>query len=57
MTISLAAVLLCEEPGTDYRSAFLRAIDEYNDFGAAVFSAKLRVDPTTALNLYGLKVS
>ena len=38
------------------RSAFLKAVQEYNNFGVATANPKLRVTEDAALELYALKV-
>ena len=39
----------------DYKAAFLKAIEEYNNFGVACTQAKLRIDDSLALSLLGFK--
>ena len=38
------------------QSAFMAAVEEFNTYGAAVFSGKHRIDSAAALQLYGFKV-
>ena len=38
-----------------FKLAFLKAIEEYNQFGQAAFSSRFRVDEQTALQMYGFK--
>ena len=38
------------------RSAFLKAVQEYNNFGVATANPKLRVTEDAALELYAMKV-
>lgn len=39
----------------DYKAAFLKAVEEYNNFGVACTQAKLRIDDSLALSLLGFK--
>lgn len=39
----------------DWKSAFLEAVAEYNDYYLASSNAKYRIDYTTALTMYGFK--
>lgn len=39
----------------DFKTAFMAAIDEYNQFGQSNFSSRCRVDDTTASQLYGFR--
>ena len=39
-----------------FKSAFMAAVEEFNGYGVAAFSAKHRIDSATALQLYGFKV-
>lgn len=41
----------------NFKGAFLQAVDEFNNYGQAVFSAKVKIDTNSALQLYGFKVS
>lgn len=53
---SVLRLLLPEDPSLDFKTAFLNAVDEYNNYGAATIFTKLKVDENSALQLYGLKV-
>ncbi|CAK9060883.1 Uncharacterized protein SCF082_LOCUS31987, partial [Durusdinium trenchii] len=44
------------DPALNFKSAFLKAVDEFNGYGSAVFSSKSRIDSNTALQLYGFTV-
>ena len=55
-------VVTIQEPskyvGTDaFRNAFLRSIDEYNNYGVAATNTKYQMSHDTAVLLYGFKVS
>ena len=41
----------------NYKGAFMQAVEEFNSYGTAVYSAKTRIDPNAALQLYGFKAS
>jgi len=45
-----------ENPSVQYRDAFLKACEDYNNYGAAMSNRKLQIDTNMALKLYGLKV-
>lgn len=52
----------CQEPscysgGEGFRKAFLRSVEECNQFGVAASNAKYQVSHDAALQLYGFKVS
>ena len=40
-----------------FRAAFLRGVDEYNNYGIALSNPQLRVGHEAALELYGFKVA
>lgn len=40
-----------------FKNAFLRGIEEYNNYGTAATNSKYRIDATTGLQLWGFKVS
>ena len=50
-------VVTHQDPTMPFKSAFLQAVEEYNGFGSALYSAKLKVDNNDALHLYGLKAT
>ena len=51
--ISLEAL----DPALGYKDAFIRACDDYNNYGFARSNQKIQVDSMQALKLYRLKVA
>ena len=51
--ISLEAL----EPALGYKNAFLRACDDYNNYGFARSNQKIQIDSMVAMKLYRLKVA
>ncbi len=50
-------VVIHQDSTMPFKSAFLQAVEEYNGFGSALYSPKLKVDNNDALQLYGLKAT